>query len=313
MSACTYAHGTEGGGPGRAILLALALLLAGCESEPQGAGPQYAAAPPSQEVPIFTFAVNPKHNPALLISTHQPLVDYLNARLRGGRLELVASTDFAAFEAKYRARNPAFLLPNPWQALQAMRVGYSVVAMAGDPADFRGLILVRRDSGVEQPADLRGQAVSYPSPTALAACIMPQAFLHAHGLDVNRDLTNRYVGSQESAIMNVYLKNTRAGVTWPPPWRAFQKSHPAEAAELRIAWETEPLINNAVMVRDDVPAALRQQVVEQLVALEASAEGKAILDGLEMARFTPATDQDYAVVRAFIERFERDVRPVEVR
>ena len=69
-----------------------------------------------------------------------------------------------------------------------------------------------------------------------------------------RDIENRYVGSQESSIMNAYLGQTAAGATWPPPWRAFQKEHPREAAELKVIWETESLVNNSVMVRDDVPA-----------------------------------------------------------
>lgn len=51
-----------------------------------------------------------------------------------------------------------------------------MIAMAGDPKDFKGIFLVRIDSGIKVPADLKGKAVSYPSPTALAACIMPQYF-----------------------------------------------------------------------------------------------------------------------------------------
>lgn len=310
-----WVPGRLGGSWPRSWLLALAcaLLLAGCGGGPQGGGPQYAASPPPQAVPVYHLAVHPLHNPTYLTQTYRPLIDHLNARLQGAQLDLELSKDYAAFEGKYQARIPEFLLPNPWQTIQAMRVGYGVVAMAGDPADFRGLILVRRDSGIGQPSDLKGHAVSYPSPTALAACIMPQAFLHAHGVDVNADLENRYVGSQESSIMNVFLGKTRAGATWPPPWRAFQKAHPGEAAELRIAWETEPLINNAVMVRDDVPAGVRRQVTEQLVALTASAPGRALLAAIETAAFTPASDQDYAVVRSYIATFERDVRRVEAR
>ena len=37
----------------------------------------------------------------------------------------------------------------------------------------------------------------------LAATMMPQYYLHTHGIDVNRDVETRYVGSQESSILNV--------------------------------------------------------------------------------------------------------------
>jgi len=292
--------------------LLLFLLVSGCRQEPQkSTGPNYAASPQSRAVPVYHFAVHPLHNPTRLSQDYQPLMDYLNKRLKGAQLDLEASRDYAMFEQKYNARGPEFLLPNPWQTLQAMKTGYSVIAIAGDPQDFKGIFIVRRDSGIMSPSDLKGKAVSYPAPTALAACIMPQYFLYEHGIDVNADIENRHVGSQESSIMNVYLKKTVAGATWPPPWRAFQKDHPREAAALKVLWETAPLINNSVMVRNDIPAGIREQVRKLLTGLHESEEGKAILAGMETARFLPASDRDYDVVRAYVERFEKKVRKVE--
>jgi phosphonate transport system substrate-binding protein len=113
--------------------------------------------------------------------------------------------------------------------------------------------------------------------------------------------------------MNVYLRLTAAGATWPPPWRAFQKDQPREAAELKIIWETETLVNNSVMVRNDVPAQVREQIRALLLGLDGTKEGKTILAGMETARFLPASDQDYDVVRRYVSRFEREVRPVEMR
>lgn len=287
-----------------------ALVGAACGNRRADEGPRFGESPRSGAPEALRVAIHPLHNPAKLIEAYQPLVDYLNARVHSAHLVLEASRDYADFEAKCSERKFAFILPNPWQTLRAIEGGYHVIAMAGDPADFRGIFIVRRDGGVKRPEDLRGKAVSYPSPTALAACIMPQYYLHAHGLDVNRDIENRYVGSQESSIMNVWLGQTAAGATWPPPWRAFCKDHPEKAAELAIVWETEPLVNNSFMARDDVPAALGDTVRALLVGLADCDEGRAILAGMQTARFTAAGDADYDEVRRYIARFERDVRKV---
>lgn len=262
-------------------------------------------------MPAYSFAVHPLHNPDKLMQAYQPLIDLLNVRVNGARFTMEASRDYASYEEKYRAKKPEVLLANPWQTLQAMKAGYHVIAMAGESGDFRGMFIVRKDSGINTPQDLKGKAVSYPSRTALAACIMPQYFLHLHGIDVNSDIDNRYVGSQESSIMNAYLGKTAAGATWPPPWRAFRKDHPQEAAELKIAWETESLINNSVMIRGDISADIREQVQKQLAELHGTEQGKAILAGMETARFIPASDKDYDVVLSYVERFEREVRTVE--
>lgn len=298
------------------IIAFVALLfgtLSGCSREPEIKGPDLGTKPSTAGVPVCRFAVHALHNPAKLIQAYQPLIDHLNGRLHGVSLILEASRDYANFEEKYQARKPEFILPNPWQTLQALKAGYHVIAMAGEPADFKGIFVVRRDSALKHPVDLKGKPVSYPSPTALAACIMPQYYLHSHGINVNRDIENRYVGSQESSIMNAWLGATAAGATWPTPWRAFQREHPREAAELKVLWETESLVSNSVMARDNVPPQVVAQVRTLLLELDRTAEGKSILAGMETARFLPATDKEYDVVRRYVSRFEREVRPVEQR
>lgn len=293
---------------------ALTLLSTGCERGPEPAvGPRYAAVP-VRGPPLYRLAIHPLHNPRKLAQAYQPLVDHLNRHIPEARFELEASRDYPAYEAKFRAQGPEkpeLLLPNPWQTLQAMKAGYRVIAMAGNAEDFKGIFIVRTDSPIQTPDDLKGKAVAYPAATALAACIMPQWFLHRNGIDVNRDIENRYVGSQESSILNVFDGQVAVAATWPPPWRIFQRDHPAQAAQLKVIWETPPLLNNSVMVRDDVPAAIGERVRALLVGLNETAEGRAILAGMETSRFHPATDASYGPVREFVAHFEREVRPVE--
>jgi phosphonate transport system substrate-binding protein len=246
-----------------------------------------------------------------MAEAYQPLIDYMNRNIPEARFVLEASRDYQAYERKFRARTPAFLLPNPWHTLEAIKTGYRVIAMAGDAEDFKGIFIVRKDSGFQTPAELKGKVVSYPSHTALAACIMPQYFLHQQGLNVNQDITNVYVGSQESSIMNAYLGKSAAGATWPPPWRLFQKDHPTEASQLELIWETPPLMNNSVMARDDIPKALRDKVQTLLVELDETPEGQTILTGMSTARFHLADDASYDKVRDYVAVFEQKVRPVE--
>jgi phosphonate transport system substrate-binding protein len=293
-----------------ALALALASLL-GCEQRSTERALAYRQAPASASTTVYRFAVHPLHNPKKLFQAYQPLVDVLNRQLAGAHIELEASRDYQAYEQKIREREPEFLLPNPWQTLQAIKFGYHVVAMAGDADDFKGLFIVRKDSTIQQPADLKGKVVSYPSPTALAAAVMPQYYLYKQGIDVRRDIQNNYVGSQESSIMNVYLGQSAVGATWPPPWRLFQKDHPAEAAQLQVLWQTPSLVNNSVMVRDDVPSNIAALFKKTLLELAQTQQGKAILAGIETARFHAADDANYDSVREYIARFEKNVRPVE--
>lgn len=293
-------------------MLAL-LLLTACDLGAPARPLQYSKAPPGDQTPVYRLAPHPLYNPQTLSAVFQPLVEHLNGQLPGVRVELEASRDYQAYEQKFRAREADILLPNPWQTVEAIKAGYHVIAMWGDAHDFKGIFVVRKDGGIARPTDLKGKIVSYPSPTALAAAIMPQYFLHTQGIDINVDVQNNYVGSQESSIMNVYLGQSAAGATWPPPWRRFQKDHPLEAAQLKVIWETPALINNSVMVRDDVPPAVGDAIRQALLELPKTAQGLKILEGMETARFHPADDASYGIVRSYIARFEKEVRPVEPR
>jgi phosphonate transport system substrate-binding protein len=180
----------------------------------------------------------------------------------------------------------------------------------GDDHKFTGVILVRRDSGIKKVTDLKGKKISYPAPTALAATMMPQYYFYTHGLNVMKDAENIYVGSQESSIMNVYLGFTSAAATWPLPWEAFQKEHPDKAKDLMVAWETEPLINNGVVVRNDISPELAEAVAKHMSELHLSEEGRIILSRMPLSGFERAKNKDYKIIENFLKEFSAKVRPV---
>ena len=291
------------------VLLSLSVLACGERPAEVDPTPQYSRQG-KVETPVYVLAIHPLHNPARLFEVYGPLVEHLNRRIPALTFALEASRNYEEFERKLAQRQVAFALPNPYQTLQAMNHGYHVIAKMGDDAQFRGILLVRRDAGITQVSELRGRKVAYPAATALAATLLPQAFLHSQGLDVNRDIENLYVGSQESSILNVYLGRVAAAATWPQPWQSFQKTHPDQARELLVQWETAPLINNSVMVRDDIPAATAERVAQELAELHTTPQGRALLATMELTRFERADDARYDVVRDFIATFERTVRPL---
>ena len=295
------------------LLLVVALGLAACgQNEPgKPVGPQYTAKAP-ESGKEYVFAIHPLHNPTRLFEIYGPLVDYLNRNIPGSTFRLEASRNYEEFEKKLYARQFDFALPNPYQTLNSLGHGYHVIAKMGDDHKFTGIILVRRDSGIKKVSDLKGKKVSYPARTALAATMMPQYYLQTHGLDVNRDIENLYVGSQESSIMNVYLSNVAAGATWPLPWEAFQKEHPDMARDLELKWETEPMINNGVVARDDVPEVLSRRVAQLLYTLHTNTEGKAMLARMPLSRFELADDRRYRVIEDFLHKFSRAVYPLNM-
>jgi len=288
----------------------LMLAAAGCGKEEQTYHPTLGDQPMGM-AKEYIFGVHPLHNPNRLLELYGPVVDELNRNVHGAHFKLEASRNYEEFEKKLYAGHFDFALPNPYQTLNSLQHGYRIFGKMGDDDNFRGIILVRRDSGIKLVADLKGKAVSYPAATALAATMMPQYFLHVNGLDVNRDIENLYVGSQESSIMNVYLGKVAAGATWPIPWLTFQKEHPDIAATLEVRWQTGTLPNNGLVARQDMPPQLVREVGKELFALQLSEPGRTMLAKLPISRFEPADAATYAPVEIFLQRFTAEIRPLD--
>jgi len=259
----------------------------------------------------YVFSVHPLHNPKRLHAIFSPLMEYLSREIDGVSFVFEASRNYAAYDERLYGRMPHFSLPNPYQTINSLKHGYRVFGKMGDDQNFRGIILVRKDSGIEKVTDLKGKTISYPAPTALAATMMPQYYLHTHGLDVMKDVRSSYVGSQESSIMNVFFGDVAAGATWPQPWKALLKERPELERELVVKWQTDTLPNNGLVVRDDVPEHVVAKVATLLFELQHNEQGQAWLKKMELSHFEPATNDTYSPVKLFIEKFDAEVRPVK--
>lgn len=294
------------------LLAGLGPLGACNEQAPASLGPQYGAALPVDGPTPLRLLIHPLHNPKQLLRTYQPLVEEWGRCLPGYRFQIEASRDYDHFEQKMTSRSAELLLPNPLQAVMAMRHGYSVAAMAGDPEDFRGLLLVAHDSDIRTIADLKGKRVAYPAPTALAATVLPQWMMHRNGLDVMREVTHLYVGSQTSAMLSVLNGVADVASVWPVPWRLFLREFPERAGRLRVLAQTPHLVNNAFMVRSDLHPLLVQVLSDVLLGMHLSPAGQQVLAAAEMTRFHAATDASYQVVSELVDVFSREVRPLNI-
>jgi phosphonate transport system substrate-binding protein len=288
------------------------LSLAGCNSESSDNYNVAYSDTPIIDKKVYLFGVHPLHNPKKLFEVYQPLVDLINKQLVDAQIKLEASRNYAAYDKKLFSGYFDLSLPNPYQTIVAADKGYDIFGKMGDDKNFRGIFIVRKDSNIDSVSDIRGKTVSYPAPTALAATMMPQHYLHINGIDINKDIKNAYVGSQESSIMNVYLKKSIAGSTWPPPWLAFAKSKPKIASQLKVIWETKHLLNNGLVAKKDFPKQLLEKISHIIFNLHKHQKGQEILQSMELSKYEKADYNTYDPVREFVKNFEKEIRPIRL-
>lgn len=292
-------------------LLALWLaLLGGCGKSDEGTYQIGLDTHDATQVKEYVVGIHPLHNPQRLMEVYGPIVEYIDIHIPEVRFRLEASRNYEEFDKKLDEGHFDFAMPNPYQTVRSLKHGYRVFGKMGDDQDFKGIILIRKDSGIREVTDLKGKAVSYPAKTALAATMMPQYYLHTHGIDVNKEIENRYVGSQESSILSVLRGHVAAGATWPVPWKTFSAEHPEMASQLEVRWQTGTLQNNGWVVRQDIPLPVAQKFATLLFGLNDSEQGRRMLERLPVSRFEAASDKTYQPVQDFLATFSAQVRPV---
>lgn len=256
---------------------------------------------------VYKVGIHPYLNSKKMYKSYRPILDYLEENIDDVEFVLETSQNYAAYELKLYRGDFHFSLPNPFQTYNAISKNYIVIAKMKPDTVFRGIFVARKDTKLKNFEQLKGQSISFPAPTALAATMMPLYFLHRHGVDTKKDIDKKYVGSQYSSILNAYSKDTIAAATWPPPWEAWCKENPQKAKEMEVVWQTKHLINNGFIVRDDVDNEIAKDVAKYLIKLSDTEKGKKLLEDAGFDGFESSDNNAYKVVQSFLEKYEKEI------
>ena len=286
------------------IMLLIVLVGVGCDSDNDV---YYQPTGTIVSSKVFIVGIHPYLNSKKMYNSYRPILDYLESQLDGVFFRLETSANYAEYNIKLYRGDFHFSLPNPFQTYNALKKNYRVIAKMQPDRVFRGIFVARKDRHLQDVQQLKGESISFPAPTALAATMMPLYYLYEHGIDVSKEIQKRFVGSQYSSILNAYSSHTIAGATWPPPWESWVKENPQKAKEMEVVWQTESLINNGFIVRNDLNSTLAQSVADTLVALSSTPKGEELLENAGFAGFEYATNLHYDRVAKFLQKYDKAI------
>jgi len=286
------------------VALIVFLFLFGCEDTQDKS---YVPMAKFIQVKFYRIGIHPYQNSKQMYSSYRPILDFIENKIQNISFELETSLDYAHYNKKLFRGDFDFSLPNPYQTYSALSHGYTVIGRMKPDKTFRGIFVARKDSKLKDLKQLIGKKISFPAPTALAASMMPLYYLYEHGINVQKDITKEYVGSQYSSILNAYSSDTIAGATWPTSWEAWKIDNPDKKDEMEVVWETKSLINNGFIVKKTIDKNVAKQIMEILVTLDTTKEGKKLLQNAGFGGFQYSSDKDFGVVKKFLDKYEKNI------
>lgn len=265
----------------RMTLLLLTLLWLG--GQPLTVSAADAAPPP------ISIGVVPQQSASRMVRAWGPILRYLEAGT-GRRFVFSTAPDIPTFEQRLAEGQYDIAYMNPYHYTVVHRqAGYQAFAKASGKR-IQGILVVARDSPLNNLQDLDGSTLAFPAPAAFAASMLPRAHLTRQGIR----FTPAYVASHDSVYRAVArgLYPAGGGVM-----RTFNAIEPALRAKLRLLWLTPGYTPHALAAHPRLDAALVQQIQVLLIGLAADVDGPALLDPLKISGFSAARDADWDDVR----------------
>lgn len=239
---------------------------------------------------VFTFGVVPQQAASKLARLWVPVFDYLGQRA-GFDLKFRTAPDIPEFERRVAAGEYDFAYINPYHyTVFSQEPGYRAFAKAKGQL-LKGILVVRKDSPIQDPHELTGATLPFPAPAAFASSVLTRAYLAQEGIN----FTPIFVSSHDSVYLAVAkgLYPGGGGVV-----RTFESLEPEVRAQLRILWVTKGYTPHAFAAHPRVSPEEVKSLTQAMLAMGREEDGKALLTPLGMEGFEPATDTDWDDVRA---------------
>lgn len=238
----------------------------------------------------YTFSIVPQQSASRLAKQWSPILKALSEEV-GHTFVFATATDIPTFESRLKKGMYSFAYMNPYHfTVFNQSPGYQAVVKAKDK-QIKGIIVVRKDSGIQSLEQLNATAVAFPSPGAFAASILTRAHLR----DNDISFSSKYVSSHDSVYLSVAKGFYPAG---GGVMRTFNAMDADIKDQLHPIWTTKGFTPHAIASHPSVPKDLVKKVQSFFTHLASTPEGKALLEPLRLKGFVSAKNSDWNDVKA---------------
>jgi phosphonate transport system substrate-binding protein len=251
---------------------------------------------------VFRVTTIPEEAATEQIRKFTPLAKYLEREL-GMKVEFTPVNDYPAAVEAMVSKKVDLVWFGGFTFVQAnVRSGGKVVPIAQRVEDekFNSVFITQTNSGIKKLEDLKGKQVSFGSQSSTSGHLMPRSFLLQAGLDPDKDFKRvAYSGAHDATIASVVSGKVDAAALDITVWRKFVSENKVDTKAVDVFYTTPPFYNYNWAVHADMPAALRDKVMQALLKLSpATPEGKEILDLNRATRYIPTKADNYKGIEA---------------
>ncbi|MBB6479215.1 phosphate/phosphite/phosphonate ABC transporter substrate-binding protein [Spirochaeta isovalerica] len=251
---------------------------------------------------VLKMGLFPIYNAKTMIRLFAPIAQKLEEDT-GYSIQLLSSPDKADFNNKTLNGYFDISWTNNSCYQEAREKGIICAVARGTPA-FRGIVMVRKDSGIDSIEQLKGKKIGAIGPYSLAGYLFLKNDLIDAGIDINRDCLLEFNLKPEAIPFRVHDGVYDAGVfsedtlIGSPLFESIRD-------DMKIIHSSIPIPHFPFTVKTDMDPVLRNSIQRSLNGISHESETfREILDDLNLEKIMAVDDSDYD---EFVEFYRKSI------
>jgi phosphate/phosphite/phosphonate ABC transporter binding protein len=252
-------------------------------------GKDYISYPPN----VLKLAVLPLYSPITLNNMFDPLVRYLS-QSTGRTFRLLIPRDFEHFVHIVRSGQADFAYQNPYvYLLLASKIDFDPLALTISPEpdrprdSFRGVIIVRKDSPIQDIQGLLGKKVMIVSHKSAGGYWFQKLYLRKKGINIDKQARILEGKRHEEVVLAVYRNEVQAGFVREAALEVVQEI--VDLDEIEVLAYTDYYPNWPLAVTGQVKKKLTDKVKKVLISLD----NPNLLQDARIMGFTRSSQADW--------------------
>ena len=257
------------------------------------------ATPPAHAHPHgdpFLIGLAPQQDATKVYQMMQPFLQYLEREVNY-KFTFETAPTIQEFQKRVLEGRYDIWWGNPLTYVQAnKKIGY--YAIARDTTRIAGLLVTRKDNGVNAPKDLIGKTVAFSAPDAIGGTLLVRDHLARNGVPADM-VQVIHTGTHDSAYQAVLAGQAEAAGGVPRSWNALDS---ADRDRLKILAKTAEVAPQPFAVHPHIYRTWVTKIQRALLRLSWVPEGKDILKSMQFTEIVVSNDIDYDMHRELASR-----------
>jgi len=252
----------------------------------------------SAEIKLGTI---PRLGAEELQAMYAPLAEYLSSEI-GEKVSIVVPKNFNAYKEAAKAGQFDIGFSNPLIYVEVKNsTDIEPLALSSEVQGgtrLRGIIIVRKDSGITKLQELRNKKISFMDKDSPAGYMFQMLLLSKAGLDIHNDFTILpFLKRHDKVVMSVVDKTADAGGIREDELEKMKDK--TDLSQLRIIGYTDYFPNWPFFAGPKLKKATMEKVRAALLKLKPNdPQSIKILAPARLTGFVPVSDKEYDSMRS---------------